>query len=106
MVAVKERPALTKQQARVLAYMARHFAEQQSMPAIREIADAMGFNGHPNGALCHLLALVKKGYLEWERARQSDGERAKARSYRIVGLSEVIGDAVKSHVRGLIEGAV
>jgi len=54
---------LTKRQQQVLDFIRAHINERQCPPTVRNIMDHFGFTG-PNGALCHLKALTKKGYIE------------------------------------------
>ena len=56
-----ERPSLTDQQAKVLAFIVDNAAMYS--PTVREIAAAFGFKS-PNGVTCHLVALERKGYLK------------------------------------------
>ena len=55
---------LTKAQRRVLKFIERHWQERGYAPTIREISTEFGF-ASPVGAMCHLTALRKKGYLTW-----------------------------------------
>ena len=54
---------LTARQTRVLEFICSEMDRQGFGPTIREIADEMGFSS-PNGVMCHLRALTKKGYIE------------------------------------------
>lgn len=84
--------------------MADHFATHQRMPTMRELMARLGITS-TNGLLPHLLALVRKGYLHWDRGDQVSGKPAKARAYEIVGLSAAIGPVVAAHTRTLLESA-
>lgn len=53
---------LTDAQRKVLLYLVRHFGEHQAYPVLRDVAVAMWFAG-PSGALAHLKALAKKGFV-------------------------------------------
>jgi len=53
---------MTERQQRVYDYIRERIASDGYGPSIREIADAMGFRS-PNGVICHLTALEKKGLI-------------------------------------------
>ena len=53
---------LTKRQQNVFDYIRSCITESGYAPTIREIADEMGFSS-PNGVICHLTALEKKGLI-------------------------------------------
>lgn len=55
---------LTKAQRRVGKFIDRHWQEQGYAPTIREISTQFGF-ASAVGAMCHLTALRKKGYVTW-----------------------------------------
>lgn len=73
---------LTQRQKRVFDFICRQLDEQGICPSIREIAQEMGFSS-PNGVMCHLRALEKKGLIEREDkisrgialTEQADAER-------------------------------
>jgi len=54
---------LTRQQKRIFDYIRTLLEERGFGPTIREIGDMMGFKS-PNGVVCHLRALEKKGLIE------------------------------------------
>ena len=54
--------SLTPRQLEVLAFIRESFINQQRMPSIREIGNALGIVS-PNGIICHLRALENKGYI-------------------------------------------
>jgi repressor LexA len=54
---------LTDRQRAVLDFIVAHKAREDWAPTIREICDHFGINS-PNGVVCHLDALEKKGYIE------------------------------------------
>lgn len=54
----------TDRQRRLLRKIVGFAKDNGCMPTIRELADALGV-ASPNGVMCHLLALKKKGYLDW-----------------------------------------
>jgi SOS-response transcriptional repressor LexA len=97
---MKPRQKLTTKQEAIFRFLARHFAQNQAMPTLREIGPAFGI-GSTNGVVCHLNALVQKGYLRW---RTVDGHSV-SRGYEIVGLSELIAPIVNQHVKALLAEA-
>lgn len=54
--------SLTSQQNRIFGYIRSTIEKRGFGPSIREIADQMGFKS-PNGVVCHLVALEKKGLI-------------------------------------------
>lgn len=50
---------MTKQQERVLEWVARYTVKESMPPTQREIAEAFGMS--PNGPRCHLVALERVG---------------------------------------------
>ncbi len=77
---------LTRRQAELLRFVAAHWGETGCWPPIREIMGAMGMTS-PNGAVCHLRALARKGAIVWDRA--PGGAGAKSRGAAIPQLLEV-----------------
>lgn len=69
------KPPLTEKQAEVLAFLNAQHESTGVYPTIREQMDHHGIRS-PNGMLCHLKALAKKGYL-------TRGPKGHARSYRV-----------------------
>ena len=53
---------LTKQQQNVFNFIRKQIQQHGNAPTIREIAEEMGFRS-PNGVICHLTALEKKGLI-------------------------------------------
>lgn len=53
---------LTPRQVEVVRLIAAHLLGQGRPPTLRWLADALGVS-YPNGVLCHLNPLVKKGVL-------------------------------------------
>jgi repressor LexA len=68
-VTTTQPPPATDRQREILAFV----RERTSLcgPTVREICDHFGFRS-PNGAMCHIRALEKKGLLR-RRARQTRG---------------------------------
>ena len=55
-----DRTRLSVRQRQILEYIREHVASRGYPPTVRDIGLAMGI-GSPNGVLCHLKALEKKG---------------------------------------------
>ena len=73
----KKKPTLTTQQQRIFDYI-RHYIQQNGYPpAIRDIGNAFGI-ASPNGVMCHLRALQKKGYIQRDEKNELRGGRARA----------------------------
>lgn len=53
----------SQKQAEILEFMRWHIREYGCSPSIREIGDHFSIKS-PNGVMCHLKALVKKGLLK------------------------------------------
>ena len=68
MTATAELQPLTERQREVLQYIASFIAERGYSPTTREVCVAFAF-ASPNGAVCHLDALRRKGWLSWEENR-------------------------------------
>ena len=85
-------PQLTKRQREVYELLKSVFREQGFGPTIREIGDHLGIP-NPNGVVCHLKALEKKGLI-------TRGNRL-SRSIRLVEAGDLPGAiAVDGNVRG------
>src|SRR5262245_49099331 len=54
--------SLTDRQREVYLFMVQHLLLHQRLPTYREIGKAIGM-ASPNGVLCHLTALERKGLL-------------------------------------------
>lgn len=78
-------PPLTRRQAELLRFVARHWGETGCWPTIREIGAAMGMTS-PNGVVCHLRLLKAKGAILWEP--KPLGEGSKSRGVAIPALLE------------------
>ncbi len=58
-------PELTKRQKNIFDFIKSHIEEKGWPPTIREIGNKMGIRS-PNGVMCHIKALEKKGCIETE----------------------------------------
>jgi repressor LexA len=56
------RDPLTERQEEILRYIARHVDLNGFQPSIRELGERFKIRS-PNGVVCHLKAMQKKGYL-------------------------------------------
>jgi len=65
-------PALTPHQQRVLDTIRAYWQRECRPPSIRDLCIALDI-ASPNGVVCHLLALAKKGAIEWEREKTARG---------------------------------
>ena len=74
---------LTKKQQVVFDFIRSRIEEEGYGPTIREIADEMGFSS-PNGVICHLTALEKKGLIHLSSHKS-----------RSIVLSEQVNDEIK-----------
>lgn len=74
MTATQELKPLTERQREILNWIARYIGERGFSPTVRELCQAFRFDS-PNGAMCHLVPLRKKGWINWQ-----DGQ---ARTLRI-----------------------
>jgi repressor LexA len=82
--AVSDTP-LTEKQNQIYAYIRKHNETKGFPPARRDISDAFGISS-PNGVMCHLKALQKKGYINRVEKRDNQ-QRAQARGITIPGVS-------------------
>lgn len=58
-------PALTRRQAAIYRFLGRFVGERGYPPTVREIGEQFAIRS-PNGVMCHLRALTKKGYIQHE----------------------------------------
>jgi len=71
------KPNLTANQQRIFNYICKYIEESGYPPAIRDIGKAFDI-ASPNGVMCHLRALQKKGYIHRDEKNQDRGGRARA----------------------------
>ena len=79
-----EKPPLTESQLRIFNYILKYIELNGYPPAIRDIGKAFDI-ASPNGVMCHLRALQKKGYIQRDEKNEERGGRA--RSITIPGVS-------------------
>ena len=75
---------LTGKQQEILAFIRGYIEEHGYPPAIRDIGRAFDIKS-PNGVMCHLRALQKKGYIH--RQEKNEFQGGIARSITIPGMS-------------------
>jgi repressor LexA len=79
-----EHQPLTDKQQKIYNFIRKHIETKGYPPAIRDICDAFSISS-PNGVMCHLKALEKKGYIN--RVTKKENEKAQARGITIPGVS-------------------
>lgn len=84
--------APTPRQMRLLQYIAEFLAENGYPPTVREMALAMHVKSS-NGIVCHLKALTRKGWLEFD-AMRARGIRL-LRPVPLKGRAEVSGNILR-----------
>jgi repressor LexA len=72
-----EKPKLTDTQQRIFDFIRKYIESNGYPPAIRDIGNAFGI-ASPNGVMCHLRALQKKGYIHRDEKNDERGGRARA----------------------------
>jgi repressor LexA len=82
---VSEHAVLTDKQELIYNFIRNHIEDKGFPPAIRDICDAFSISS-PNGVMCHLKALQKKGYINRVEKRGNQ-QRAQARGITIPGVS-------------------
>src|SRR4029450_4479452 len=78
-------PMMTAKQEAIYHFIRKHIETKGFPPAIRDICDEFGLSS-PNGVMCHLKALQKKGYINRVEKRDNQ-QRAQARGITIPGVS-------------------
>lgn len=59
---------ITKRQREIWRFVAAYHHKHRIGCSVRDICDAFGFHS-PNGALCHLVPLRARGWVEWREGR-------------------------------------
>jgi len=76
---------LTDKQKKIFNYIRKHIEGKGFPPAIRDICDEFSISS-PNGVMCHLKALEKKGYIN-RVTKHKNKQKAQARGITIPGVS-------------------
>ena len=79
-----EQALMTSKQQEIFAFIRGYIEEYGYPPAIRDIGKAFDIKS-PNGVMCHLRALQKKGYIHRDEKNETQG--GKARAITIPGVS-------------------
>ncbi len=79
-----EQALMTSKQQEIFAFIRGYIEEHGYPPAIRDIGKAFDIKS-PNGVMCHLRALQKKGYIHRDEKNETQG--GKARAITIPGVS-------------------
>jgi repressor LexA len=82
---VSELAPLTSKQQAIYNFIRKHIETKGFPPAIRDICEEFSISS-PNGVMCHLKALQKKGYINRVEKRDNK-QRAQARGITIPGVS-------------------
>lgn len=77
--------ALTPKQQHIYNFIRKHIEGKGFPPAIRDICDEFSISS-PNGAMCHLKALEKKGFIT-RVTKHKNKQRVQARGITIPGVS-------------------
>lgn len=76
---------LTDKQKKIYNFIRKHIEGKGYPPAIRDICDEFSISS-PNGVMCHLKALEKKGYIN-RVTKHKNKQKAQARGITIPGVS-------------------
>ncbi len=82
-IPMTESPTITRRQNEILVYIRDKIENRGFPPSIREIGEAFSI-ASPNGVMCHLKALEKKGCIE--RNKGVKDQKSAARAITIPGL--------------------
>ncbi len=82
---MSETTPLTEKQQAIYNYIRKHIEQKGFPPSIRDICDEFDISS-PNGVMCHLKALQKKGHINRVEKRDNQ-QRAQARGITIPGVS-------------------
>ena len=94
---MSEYAPLTPKQQKIYNYIRKHIETKGFPPAIRDICEAFDISS-PNGVMCHLKALQKKGHIHRVEKRDNK-QRAQARGITIPGVSA---GGVSLPLRGIV----
>lgn len=74
---------ITAKQNKILMFIREKITDRGYPPSIREIGEAFGIVS-PNGVMCHLKALEKKGFIE--RNKGMNSQKSAARAITVPGM--------------------
>ncbi|MFO0802510.1 MAG: transcriptional repressor LexA [Gemmataceae bacterium] len=77
--------SLTDKQKKIYNFIRKHIEGKGYPPAIRDICDEFSISS-PNGVMCHLKALEKKGFIN-RVTKHKNKQKAQARGITIPGVS-------------------
>ncbi|MCZ2343338.1 MAG: transcriptional repressor LexA [Bacteroidales bacterium] len=77
---------LTPKQQQIFEFIRNYIEENGYPPAIRDIGNAFEIVS-PNGVMCHLRALQKKGFIHRDEKSQTNNRGGRARAITIPGVS-------------------
>ncbi|MCU0705288.1 MAG: transcriptional repressor LexA [Fimbriiglobus sp.] len=80
------KPGLTDKQQKIFDFIRGYIQETGYPPAIRDIGNAFGIQS-PNGVMCHLRALQKKGYIKRDEKNEEEKRGGRARAITIPGVT-------------------
>lgn len=98
---LQDRPPLTPKQSRILQFIVTYWGENCVAPSIREIGDEVGI-ASPNGVVCHVKALKRKGYL----LDSSEEDAQAARNIRVPELVEAAKGVASMYLATMRENGV
>ena len=81
-----EKKPLTETQQRIFDFIRSYIQDNGYPPAIRDIGDAFDIKS-PNGVMCHLRALQKKGYIHRDEKNEKEKRGGRARAITIPGVT-------------------
>lgn len=91
-----EKQPLTRRQFAVLSAIVRHIRDHGQAPTVRELCAVLGISS-PNGVVCHLAALARKGHIDWRP--RSEGGAAKSRGIEVPEITAVLKAAADEYLR-------
>lgn len=89
---------ITERQKEILAFIKKFTEDNSAPPTIREIM--VGFDiGSPNGAMCHIRALEKKGYITRKRTGKGGSQ---SRGIRLTNPPKPLHEELREHLESLV----
>lgn len=81
-----EKKPLTETQQKIFDFIREYIQQEGYPPAIRDIGNAFDIKS-PNGVMCHLRALQKKGYIKRDEKNDEEKRGGRARAITIPGVT-------------------